>query len=80
MSEHDLSLTHSTERIAALAAAALEEALTPAPGGKRDTKAARDLSAILKDMTALERELSAEDSRRAGVTVRFEGETEKAAE
>ena len=78
MNDKDQSLAHSTVRIAALAAAALEEALTAAPGEKRDTKAARDLSAIFKDMTALEKELTAAESR--SVTVRFEGETSAAAE
>ena len=72
-------LASSAGRIAALCAAALEETLAPAPGEKRDTKSARDLSAILKDMTALERELNTAGERR-GVTVRFEGGTADAAE
>ena len=69
----------STGCIAALAASALEQELSAPAGGKRDTKSARDLSAIIKDMVALQRELSAEPLRR-GVTVRFEGETEEASQ
>ena len=67
------------ERHGSRGMAALEETLAAAPGEKRDTKSARDLSAILKDMTALERELNTAGERR-GVTVRFEGGTEEAAE
>ena len=78
MSEHRQTLADSTERIAALAATALEEELSPGEG-KRDTKQARDLSAILKDMTALHRELSAEEKRRE-VSVRFDGDAAAAAE
>ena len=69
----------STGRIAALAASALEQELRMPTGEKRDTKSARDLSAIIKDMVALQRELSAEQLRR-GVTVRFEGGTEEASQ
>ena len=67
----------TTGRIAALAASALEQELSAPGEGKRDTKCARDLSAIIKDMVAVQRELSAGRLRR-GVTVRFEGETEEA--
>lgn len=67
----------AAEKIALMATAALERELDPAPGEKRDTKTARELSGIIRDMVALSRELSGEKSR--SVTVRFEGDTEDAA-
>lgn len=73
------TLAATAGRIARLAASALEAELGGEPGDRRDTKSARDLSAILKDVLALRRELSAEESRR-GVTVRFEGGAAEAAE
>lgn len=60
-----------------MATAALEQELCPGPGQKRDTKTARELSGIIKDMVALSRELNGEQNR--SLTVRFEGETENAA-
>ena len=45
-------------------------------GEEGDTKRAKDLSGILKDMTLLARELRFEDAR--PVTVRFVDETEEA--
>ena len=60
----------STGRIALIAAAALEEMLS---AEKRDTKAARDLSGIMKDMLALGKELKT-DKARENITVRFEGD------
>lgn len=72
------SIAKATGKIALMATAALEQELCPGPGERRDTKTAKDLSAIIKDMVALSRELGGEKEQ--AVTVRFEGGTEPAAE
>lgn len=59
--------------LAAKASRMLDEALSA--GG--DVKRARDLSAIFKEMAALARDLGGGETT---LTVRFEGETERAAE
>ena len=64
-----------TLRLALLASAELGRELG-AEGG--DTKRARELSAILKDMTGLARELCGQEARE--ITVRFVGETEEDSE
>lgn len=72
------SIARATGKIALMATAALEQELCPAPGQKRDTRTAKELSGIIKDMVALSRELGGD--REQAVTVRFEGGTEPAAE
>ena len=61
------------EELAGTAARLLREELS---GG--DVKRAKDLSGIFKDMAVLSRELGGEGEQH--ITVRFEGETETAAE
>ena len=60
--------------LAAMASRLLAEELS----GGGDTKRARELSGIFKDMAVLSRELGADPEQL--ITVRFEGETETAAE
>ena len=66
-----------TGRIALLAAEEIKKALLAAPGESPDTKTARDLSAIVKDMVAINRELGGEGRRE--IRVSFSDETERAA-
>ena len=63
-----------TLRLALLASAELGREL--GAGGEGDTKRAKELSGILKDMAQLARELRYQDAR--PVTVRFVDETEEA--
>ena len=65
-----------TLRLALLASAELEREL--AAGAEGDTRRAKELSGILKDMAMLGRELRFEEPR--AVTVRFVGETEELGE
>ena len=71
-----LRLSRDTGTVALMASAMLQSALSEQ--GKADTKTAKDLSGIIKDMVALDKELrvSGADS---SVTVRFEGESRDAA-
>ena len=62
-------------RLARMAALSLEETLG---GPDSDTKRAKELSGILKDLTTLARDLN--DAEAAPVTVVFLGETEDAGE
>ena len=62
-----------TLRIALLASAELEKEL--AAGEDGDTRRAKELAGILKDMTLLGRELRVEEPR--ALTVRFVGEAEE---
>ncbi len=64
-----------TLQLALMASSELRRELS-AEGG--DTKRARELSAILKDMTGLARELCGQQARE--ITVRFLGETEEDSE
>ena len=66
-------------RIALMAADGIKKALDPKAGGPPDTKAARDLSAIVKDMVALSRELSAGEEQHE-LRVSFSDETAGAAQ
>ena len=66
-------LGSDTLRLALLASAELGREL--AAGTEGDTKRAKDLSGILKDMALLARELRFEDAR--PVTVRFADDTEE---
>lgn len=66
-----------TGRIALLAAGEIKKALLAAPGQTPDTKTARDLSAIVKDMVAISRELGGDRPRELKVS--FSDETELAA-
>lgn len=68
-------LGEDTLRLALLVSQALSRELGAEDG---DTKRARELSAILKDMTGLARELCGEETRE--LVVRFVGETEEAGE
>ena len=68
--------TRRSRVIARKAAAALEE-LSEAGRLAEETKTARELCGVLKDALAIERELR-DETRGAAITVRFEGETEKA--
>lgn len=70
------ALARSAGVIARKAAAALEE-LSEAGRLAEETKTARELCGVLKDALAIERELR-DETRGAAITVRFEGETEKA--
>ncbi len=75
MSARELKkLGSDTLRLALMASAELGREL--GAGEEGDTKRAKDLSGILKDMTLLARELRFEDAR--PVTVRFVDETEEA--
>jgi len=65
-------------RIALLATQEIKKALSVPDGGAPDTKTAKELSGVVKDMVALHRELSGERDARS-LTVRFEGDTEAAA-
>ena len=65
-------LGEDTLRLALLVSAELESELSAA---QSDTKRARELSAILKDMTALARELNGREARE--ITVRFVGDAEE---
>ena len=62
-------------RLALIAQEELERALSGPEGS--DTKRAKELSGILKDLTQLARELRPEESH--PVTVRFLGDTDEAA-
>ena len=74
MSARELKkLGSDTLRLALLASEELGRELGAGPEG--DTKRAKDLSGILKDMTLLARELRGEEAR--PVTVRFVDETEE---
>ena len=65
-----------TLRLALLASAELEKEL--AAGAEGDTRRAKELSGILKDMALLGRELRFEEPR--PLTVRFVGDTEDLSE
>ena len=69
-------LGSDTLRLALLASAELEKEL--AAGGEGDTKRAKELSGILKDMALLGRELRFEEPR--SLTMRFVGEAEELCE
>ena len=71
------ALARSVGAIARQAAAELE-ALSAGDGLSGDTKTARDLCAVLKDMLTLEKELREQESA-AVLTVRFEGDAAEAA-
>lgn len=68
-------LGEDTLRLALLVSASLGRELAAEDG---DTKRARELSAILKDMTGLARELCGQEARE--LTVRFIGEAEALSE
>jgi len=73
MEDNDLSrLSRETGELALMASRLLAEELS---GSEADTKRARELSAILKDMTGLARDLRQGESQE--VTVRFTGGTEE---
>ena len=63
--------------IAVLASAAIRRALTPDEKGDIDSRTAKDLSGLVKDMISLHRELTGSGRE---ITGRFLGETESAAE
>ncbi|MBQ6465818.1 MAG: hypothetical protein IJJ43_06095 [Oscillospiraceae bacterium] len=76
MNEHE-ELARAVAAVAGGAAEALRE-LSEAGRLAADSKTARELCGVLKDALALERELCGPEN--AAITVRFEGETEAAAE
>ena len=73
-SEHRSRLGREAGELAALASRLLAEELS----GGGDTKRAKDLSGIFKEMTALARELDAGGEQ--SLVVRFENGTEQAGE
>ena len=66
------TLAKTTGRLALLAAAQLEQKLCPSEG-EPDTRTAKELSAIVKDMVALTGQLRGSEPR--SITVRFDEDT-----